>query len=115
MPGGMTDPLVVSSEDLRRVLLPIGAAEVRRQVGDDAFAVVDRLLRPESYSQTTALGAADSILTACGLSHCLADGSVPVYRNPYWSRETWEREMRARGVDDPWEIVADERPQAEAA
>jgi hypothetical protein len=113
--GGQADPLVVRTDDLRRVLIPIGAAEVKKQVGDDVFAVVEKILRPDItkgyWSKNTALGTADSILTSCGLSHCLAyGGSVPVYKNPGWSQKNWEREIRARGVDDPFSIVGDERP-----
>jgi hypothetical protein len=70
---------------------------------------------PTQRTTNTCLEIADSLLTACCQSHALQDGRVPVYKSPRWKVAGWEREMRARGVDDPWGIVADERPLAAAA
>lgn len=43
------------------------------------------------------LGVADTWLTALGLQHLLADGTVRVVPNPRWTAEHWSNYMTERG------------------
>jgi hypothetical protein len=134
------DPLVVRTADLARVLRPIIREQdevydrglCREALGrfptDEEQLILSgvrmieercdlqvRRIFASRRSPNITLGIADEILTKCGLAHFLQDGTVPVYRSSRWSIAGWEREMRARGVEDPWVLVEDERPTARAA
>jgi hypothetical protein len=52
-----------------------------------------------------ALEKADILLTIADLNGLLSDGTVRVRPNPNLRRETWERMMRERGVDEPYEAL----------
>jgi hypothetical protein len=123
MTSFVADSLVVRTRDLLRVLQPLVAEQDATYyalgvegVDDDPLLSGRQMLRERCASALTGLlwsagsltsfSVADEILCKCGIPHLLTSGAVPVYKNPDWSDEYFEREMWKRGVEgDPWDAL----------
>lgn len=104
--GGSSDPLVVKSEDLRTLLEPLAELNTWNWVADQCRTSFSRLKQSLFNQDCISFGTVDRWLTSMGLHHALKDGSLPVYANPHWTKQAFERYFLRCGDTPPDDVIS---------
>lgn len=104
--GAYGDPLVVPSEDLRKLLQPLVDLNSINWLAEQCGSTMTRMKQSLYEQEFISLGVVDRWLTNLGIYHALQDGSIRLCANPSWTRATFENFFLRCGDTPPDDVIS---------